>query len=195
MKLKILISVTTFLLLATTATALNLEGRCAIKFFGESTLSDFDGQAICQPFTLKTEEAAGKTGIIRQPVVNILVGKMDTDNSSRDKKMYAMFEQESYPEIQGLFADLDPDVILQQWQATETNPGSLGFNLRIREVSQRVEATISDLIVTPEQISFVMKFPLSLASFQLEPPSVFGMIRVDDKVRVEVRVFLRKSLD
>ena len=194
MKLKILISIITFLLLATTATALTLEGRCAIKFLGESTLSDFDGQAICQPFTLKTEGETGKAGIIRQPVVKVLVGKMDTDNSGRDKKMYAMFEQEKYPEIHGLFADLNPDVILQQWRASSI-PGRLKFDLMIREVSQSVEATISDLIVTLEQISFVMKFPLSLASFQLEPPSVFGVIRVDDKVRVEARVFLRKPLD
>ena len=198
MKLKIFASMIVFLVLAVTATALTLEGRCAIKFFGESTLHGFDGQAICQPFTLTSEsrtgaseEEKGKVEIIRQPVVKVLVADMDTDNSSRDEKMHAMFEQEKYPEIQGLFDDLDPDVILQQWQSNAT-PGRLEFDLRIREISQKVQAAISDLAVTPEQISFVLKFPLSLASFQLEPPSVLGFIRVDDQVRVEARVFLRR---
>jgi hypothetical protein len=213
MKLKMFASTIVFLVLAATATAVTLEGRCAIKFFGESTLHGFDGQAICQPFTLTSEsgtgagesrigagenktgigeEEKGKTGIIRQPVVKVLVGRMDTDNSSRDEKMHAMFEEEKYPEIQGLFDDLDPDVILQQWQSDAT-PGHLEFDLRIREISQKVQAAISDLAVTPEQISFVLKFPLSLASFQLEPPSVLGFIRVDDQVQVEARVFLRRQ--
>ncbi len=206
MKLKILTGITAFLLLATTATALTLEGTCDIRFFGESTLHGFDGQAPCQPFTLTSdgesganeekavasEGESGKSGIIRQPVVKVLVGEMDTDNSSRDKKMYAMFEQDKYPEIQGLFADLDPDVILPQLQATETVAGSLEFNLRIREISLPVQAEISDLVVTPERILFVMEFPLSLASFQLKAPSVLGFIRVDDQVRVEVNVFLRR---
>jgi hypothetical protein len=206
MKLNILVSMIAFLLLATTATALTLEGSCDIKFFGESTLHGFDGQAACQPFTLSSEEKTGasdgeggaseaktgQSGIIRQPVVKVLVGEMDTDNSSRDKKMYAMFEQDKYPEIQVLFADLDPDVILQQLQVSETVPGSLEFDLRIREISMPVQAVVRDLVVTPERFLFVMEFPLSLASFQLKAPSVLGFIRVDDQVRVEIDVLLRR---
>jgi len=200
MKLKILAGMAVFLLLAATATALTLEGSCEIRYFGESTLHGFDGQAACQPFTLTNEGKSGanegesgKSGIIQQPVVKVLVGEMDTDNSSRDKKMSAMFEQDKYPEIQILFADLDPDVILKQLQTTETVPGSLEFDLQIREISQPVQAEIRDLVVTPERILFVMEFPLSLASFQLKAPSVLGFIRVDDQVRVEINVFLRRQ--
>ena len=82
-------------------------------------------------------------------------------------------------------------MILQQWQSDATS-GRLEFDLRIRETSQKVQAAISALADTPEQISFVLKFSLSLASFQLEPPSVLGFIRVDDQVQVEARVFLRR---
>ncbi len=206
MKLNILASMIVFLLLASTATALTLEGSCDVRFFGESTLHGFDGQAKCQPFTLESgekagasdgdggvnEDKAGKSSIIRPPVVKVLVGEMDTDNSRRDEKMYAMFEQDKYPEIHGLFADLDPDVILRQLQLTEAVPGSLDFDLRIREISLPVQAEIRDMVVTPEQIMFMMKFPISLASFNLEPPSVFGFIRVDDQVRVEISVLLRR---
>ncbi|MDH3453536.1 MAG: YceI family protein [Desulfuromonadales bacterium] len=193
MKRKILASMIVFLLLATTATALTLEGSCDIRFFGQSTLHGFDGKVACQPFTLSSEGETEKTGIIRQPVVRVLVAEMDTDNSARDKKMHAMFEQQKYPQIQGLFADLDPGLILQQLQAVETAPGHLEFDLQIREISQRVQALTRDLEVTPEQISFAMEFTLSLASVGLQPPSVLGFIKVDDQVQVKARVLLRRQ--
>jgi hypothetical protein len=190
MKREIIAGVIAILLLATTATALTLEGNCDIRFFGQSTLHDFDGHVSCQPFTLTS---TGRTGIMRQPVVKILVAEMTTDNSNRDQRMFAMFEQESYPQIQGVFDDLDANVVLQQLQETETAPGPLEFDLRIRKVKKRVQAVTRDLVVSPEEISFVMEFPLSLASFQLEAPRVLGFIRVGDQVRVEARVFLRRQ--
>lgn len=192
MNYKILASMTLFLLFATTAPAMTLEGSCDIRFFGQSTLHGFDGQAACQPFTLNSEGETGKYGIMRQPVIKVLVGEMDTDNSSRDKKMHAMFEQDKYPQILGLFADLDPEVTLMQLKAADEAAGQLEFDLRIRAINQRVQAVTRDLVVTPEQISFVMEFPLSLASFQLKPPSVLGFIKVDNQVQVEVRVLLRR---
>jgi hypothetical protein len=63
----------------------------------------------------------------------------------------------------------------------------------IREISLPVQAEIHDLVVTPERILFAMEFPFSLASFQLEAPSVLGFIRVDDLVRVRIDVFLRRQ--
>jgi len=192
MKYKILASMTLFLLLATAAPALTLDGSCNIRFFGQSTLHGFDGQVACQPFTLSSEGGAEKIGIIRQPVIKVLVGEMDTDNSGRDKKMHAMFEQDKYPQIQGLFADLDADVLLQQLQTEDETPGQLEFDLKIREIKQRVQAATRDLVVTAEQISFTMEFTLSLTSFQLQAPSVLGFIKVDDQVQLEARVFLQR---
>jgi len=192
MKYKILTSMTMFLLLATAASALTLDGSCDIQFFGQSTLHGFDGQVACQPFTLKSEGETGGYGVIRQPVITVLVGEMDTDNSSRDKKMHAMFEQDKYPQIQGLFADLDPEAILQQLHAVDETQGQLGFDLRIREINQRVQSATRDLVVTAEQISFTMEFTLSLTSFQLQAPSVLGFIKVDDQVQVVARVFLQR---
>ena len=192
MKHKILTSMTMFLLLATATPALTLDGNCDIRFFGQSTLHGFEGQIACQPFTLSNEGASEKVGFIRQPVIIVLVGEMDTDNSGRDKKMHAMFEQDKYPQIQGLFADLDPEVILQQLRTEDETPGRLEFDLRIREINQRVQAATRDLVFAEEQISFTMEFTLSLTSFQLQAPSALGFIKVDDQVQVEARVFLRR---
>ena len=193
MRHKILTCVILFLLLATTAPAVTLEGSCDILFFGQSTLHGFDGQVACQPFTLSSGGQTGKYGVMLQPVVKVLVEEMNTDNSGRDKKMHAMFEQDQYPQVQGLFADLDPEVILPQLHAVDETPGQLEFDLQIREISQRVQAATRDLVVTPEQVSFTMEFALSLASFHLKPPRVLGFIKVDDQVQVEASVFLRRQ--
>ncbi len=190
MKHKTLASMVVFLLLATTASALTLEGNCDIRFFGRSTLHGFDGTAACQPFSLATSGEIRDSAVIQQTVVEVLVEEMDTDNAIRDKQMHAMFEQKSYPKIQGLFTDLDPDVVMQQLQAKDNASSHLEFDLRIRDISQRVQAVTRDLVVNPEQISFTMEFPVSLASFQLQPPSVLGFIKVDDQIQVEVSVLL-----
>jgi hypothetical protein len=192
MNRKILASTVLFLLLATTATALTFDGSCDIRFFGQSTLHSFEGKVACQPFTLTSAGETGEDKLVRQAVVEVLVGEMDTDNSGRDTKMRDMFEQKSYPQIQGLFADFDPDLVLQQLQGVESTPGHLNFDLRIREINQRVQAMTRDLVITPEQISFEMEFPLSLASFQLQPPSALGFIKVKDQIQVKAKVLLQR---
>jgi len=118
---------------------------------------------------------------------------MNTESTGRDEKMRAMFEEETYPEIQGLFGDLNPESLLQQLQESKELPETLEFVLQIRQIKQQVKAKTHDLLVSPEQISFMMDFPLSLASFQLKPPSVLGFIKVDDRVQVEVKVLLRQQ--
>jgi hypothetical protein len=193
MKLKILASAIGFLLLATAASALMLDGSCDILFSGKSTLHNFDGKVACQPFSLTSEGTTETSDILRQPVVKVLVGEMNTGRTGRDEKMRAMFEEEKYPEIQGWFGGLEPVNLLQQLRENGVFPETLEFDLQIRQIKQRIKATTRDLIVSPEQVSFMMDFPLSLASFELKPPSVLGFIKVDDQVQVEVKVLLRQQ--
>jgi len=180
------------LILATSAGATPLDGECSIRFFGKSTLHDFAGQAACQPFVLQTQGDESGRQVIEPTVVAVPVSRMDTDNDRRDKKMWAMFDGTNFPEIKGHFAALDPDVVLEQLKATENGQGSLEFDLQIREVTQHIKANTNVLTITPEQIVFTMEFPLSLASFELKPPSVMGIIRVADEVRVEVQTTLHR---
>lgn len=193
MKLKILTGLIGVLLLSTTASALTLEGACKIRFFGQSTLHNFDGKVACQPFSLSGEGPGESGSALQKPRVKILVREMDTNNSSRDEKMHAMFEEEKYPEIQSQLADLALQELLQQLQERVEIPETFEFDLQIRQIKQRLKATTRELLITPEQISFMMDFPLSLASFQLKPPSVLGFIKVDDQVQVEVEVLLRQQ--
>lgn len=188
-----IISIAAVLSLAVYAEAATLDGECTIHFFGKSTLHDFEGQVTCQPFVLQTEAAESGRQVIRQQVVTVLVSEMGTDNDGRDKKMRAMFDSTNFPEIKGHFADLEPEVILEQLKATENGQGSLEFDLQIRKITQHIKAKTSLLTIGPEQIVFTMEFPLSLASFELKPPSVMGIIRVANDVQVVVQTTLHRQ--
>jgi hypothetical protein len=60
--------------------------------------------------------------------------------------------------------------------------------LPIRDRSREVEGRISDWQETPGRVSFVARVPVSLAAFDLEAPTVLGLIRVADEVSIEARV-------
>jgi len=188
-----IISFAAVLTLAINAGATNLNGDCSIRFFGQSTLHDFEGQVACQPFIMQTEESQAGHQAAQLPVVIVRVSEMNTDNASRDKKMRAMFDNEHYPEIKGQLVDLDPEAALQQLESGEIADIELEFDLQIRGTTQRIKAKAREVKVSPERIGLIIEFPVSLASFELKPPSVLGIIRVADEVRVEVQVTLRRQ--
>ena len=186
---RLLIVVIVLLMHVGLAGAETYDGNCAIRFFGDSTLHGFEGKAACEPFSLVREQEAE---LIHQPMITVRVASMDTDNGSRDKKMRKMFDSQNYPVIEGDFADLDPEKVLQQMQAAGEQPGQLPFKLKIRDQVQPVAAKVYDLQVSPEAITFTLKFAVSLKSFSLEAPGVLGIIRVADQVDVEVDATLQR---
>jgi polyisoprenoid-binding protein YceI len=128
--------------------------------------------------------------VIQNAVVRVPVASMDTAHSKRDKKMYRMFDSDNYPLIKGYLADFEPQFVLRQLRDKGDEPAHLSFQLRIRNVTRPVEASISELQESQQRISFVAEFPVSLSDFQLKAPSVLGLIRVADNVRVVVNVVL-----
>lgn len=185
---------TVSLVFAVNAGATTLSGDCSIRFFGQSTLHDFEGQVACQPFSMQTEESRLGHKVVQSPVVTVLVSEMVTDNTARDEKMWAMFDQEHFPEITGQFVELDPELALEQLAESENSETSLALDLQIRGVTQRLIAKTREVKISPEQIVIIIEFPLSLASFDLKPPSVLGIIRVADEVRVEVQTTLDRQI-
>ncbi len=187
---RLLIIVIVLLLNASIANAEVFMGECSIRFFCDTTLHGFEGKVACQPFTLTGDK---ETKLVRKPVFTIRVDSMDTDNGSRDEKMRDMLDCEKFPVIEGLFGDLNPNAVLQIMETPSTQPRKLEFDLRIRDRLQRVQAEIHDFNATSDVITFTMKFDLSLASFELEPPSAFGIIQVDDRVDVEIDAVLQRK--
>jgi len=181
-----------FLLLAlsTSAAADTFEGTCQIRFFGDSTLHSFEGRGDCQPFSL-ADEQVGAAPQIAASEIEVQVAGLDTDNSSRDKKMREMFDSENFPLIIARFRELDSEELLASWQSFPQ--GELAFDLSIRGLIRPVTATVRNLTVSEQSIDLTLEFTLSLENFALEAPGVLGIIRVDDLVKVEVDTQLKRT--
>ncbi|MBW6510625.1 MAG: YceI family protein [Desulfuromonadaceae bacterium] len=181
------------LLVALTAEAAVINGQCSIRFAGDSTLHGFDGKAVCQPFTLISEKDSTAIEHLRPATIMVRVDSMDTANASRDAAMREMFDSKNSPFIEGLVGELNTREALRIMTPAADQSGKVAFELKIRGQVQRVQADVYNLDVGAEKTSFTLKFSLSLASFQLEPPSVIGIIRVADQVAVEVDVVLQPT--
>jgi len=157
-------------------------GECTVTFLGSSTLHDFNGKGRCQPFTVR--EAGGVFDMSR---LSVAVAGLDTDNAKRDVKMREMFEEKEYPIITGSTAP----VTLKELR--DRKDQKVTFNLKIRDISKPVSATLANLVETDSRITADLLFTLSLADYKLQPPSVLGVIRVSDKITVKTSVVLNAA--
>ncbi len=121
-------------------------------------------------------------GVVDMSKLTVAVAGMDTDNSKRDKKMREMFEEKKYPVITGSAGPV----------ALKDVHSKVSFNLKIRDIVKPVTATVTNYLETDSRISADVAFTLSLADYQLKPPSVLGMIKVGDKVSVKATIVLSK---
>jgi len=170
-----------------------IRGACDIAFLITSTLHDVPGSARCLPFeTVLSRDAAGRQ-VIQTVEVEVPVAGMDTRRTSRDAKMREMFLSERFPRIHTAAHDVDVDRLRAEMGKGREGNASIDLLLRIRDVERKVRATASNLKESGEQVTFDLEFPVSLGEFELNPPSVLGIIRVGDKVSVKATFTLTVS--
>jgi hypothetical protein len=164
----------------------SIRGRCDVKFFGTSTLHDFEGRAPCEAFAV---EPLAESGAYRARVV-VDVAKLTTGLGARDARMREMFEAARFPQIVASFDRVVEDELRAASEASgPTAP--LAFRLAIHGRERSVVPTLLDWEEVPdEQLRLLARFQLSLRDFGLEAPSVLGLMKVDDVVRTEVEVTL-----
>ncbi len=168
-----------FLALVSSAWGGEWKGSCDIRVLGSSTLHDFTGDVRCQPFRIDVDDAGGGKPAIAGADVAVLVDEIDTGNKTRDRQMRTMFQSDLFPEIRGIFGNIDPKI------------SRLEFKLRIRGAERTIRTVVSGYQEQAGRVSFDAEFPVSLKDYRLVPPTVaFGLIRVDDKVTVKVAVRL-----
>ncbi|MFA5516310.1 MAG: YceI family protein [Desulfuromonadales bacterium] len=169
-----------FLLVAFPLSSLagDYQGNCSVTFQGSSTLHDFNGAGSCQPFVVGEID-----GVLKIPAISVPVAGLDTDNARRDKKMRAMFDGENFPLITGIGGPVD-------LASLANGAGSLALTLQIRGIDRAVTATVDNVVKTDGTITADLAFPVSLANYRLEPPSVLGIISVDDQVNVALNIAL-----
>lgn len=139
-----------------------------IRFDGDSTLHTFSGEVASDEVEVKTAADGQETVEITVSVLN-----MKTGHEGRDGKMYDMFSAEHFAAIRGsaslgMLRDPKQDII--------------PIDLVIRGQARTIEAQRETADHTPDKIK--LSWTVSLKSFGLEAPTVMGLIRVYDDVKV-----------
>lgn len=162
-------------LLATSIRADEFQGTATIEFRGSSTLHDFEGTVAAKPFsaTYHASEKSGEWRVSAKTSLSVL--DMTTRNKKRDNNMFKMLDPKNFELISGSITN-----------ATIPSEGSreTPVKVKIRDVELELGAILSDFKRDGDQASCRMDFPVSLKAFGLKPPSVMGIIRVDDTVEV-----------
>jgi hypothetical protein len=154
-----------------------LPAMARIRFQGTSTLHDFEGTVMSQPFVLVLSSNSWSAE------ANVLGSEMTTAHDGRDKNMKKMLETNQHPRLYGTVRDAAIPTV------TATNAS---FTLRIRDRSLDLPVTISDWSETAEAVRFRATWELSLKQYHLKPPSVLGVIRVGDEVRLVAQITAKK---
>lgn len=164
-----------------------MSGKCSIDFKGYSTLHDFEGHVRSQPYTVEVNRGADGA---EQWAAKLAVpaAQMDTQHRRRDKNMHALLRVLQFPLIEGSVAPADP--VLYRGAA---NPPALPIALTIAGRANTLQATVKNWQENERRVQFDVEFPVSLKQFGLKPPSVMGVIRVDDRVDVVCHVVLLKD--
>jgi len=183
--LRTFIFFTFFLLLPSISLATDYQGNCTVAFEGSSTLHNFNGKGRCEPFI-----ASENAGIINVPELTVAVADMDTDNSSRDNKMHKMFEAEKYPLITGMSGPVSLSTIRKTLEENIDSTQPLLFQLKVRDIEKPVTAILQNIVETEDKLTADLAFTLSLADYKLKAPSVLGIIRVGDTIKVTTSFLL-----
>jgi hypothetical protein len=160
-------------------------GECRVSFAVRSTLHDFQGTGRCEPFIIRAAD-----GSIAPPLLAVPVTSLDTDSRRRDKQMHKMFESEMFPLITGSTEDVILKDVLALFNGNDALPTEIVFDLSIRSITHQIRAAVVELHVGATELRAELRFDVSLAAYQLHPPSVLGIIRVNDTIEVTTSVLL-----
>jgi polyisoprenoid-binding protein YceI len=168
-------------------------GTCDISFLVDVTFHDVTGSARCQAFSFQIARDASGKEVVPIVEVEVPVEGMETGNKSRDKDMREMLRATDFPRIHASARDLPVDRLREEIGKGNAGDASIPILLRIRDVERTIRAAASNLKESGEQVSFDIEFPVSLKEFGLKAPSVFGIVRVGDKVTVKTKFQLTVS--
>jgi len=172
------------------------QGKAQVRFLGTSTLHGFSGTLPCESFKCHFLADPNTGKAVVRGEVDALVQKMDTKNKKRDKNMRKMFDAKNFPRIHVAVRNASVDAsrpTLKQPDPTkpvEEIPGYLPLTLTIRDKQKRLMGRVRQLKVDPKKTTFTVDFDVSLKAFGLKRPNVLGLIRVGDRVRMQVDVTL-----
>ena len=173
------------------ATPVPWMGSSEIQFSGTSTLHDWAGKVVAQPFTATvTTDAAGRPTHV-DATVQVKVAGMDTAEPDRDKNMRKAMNATSFPLVTGTI-----DAPFSQIMDAQTkHPATLPLALELLGRKHNVNARISHWEATDKTSNFDLDFKLSLKECGITVPSVLLVVRVGDTIKLHATVKLVRSSD
>jgi polyisoprenoid-binding protein YceI len=154
-----------------------LPEKSKLEFMARSTFHDFNGNA------------QGLSGIIEQGMnsakgfVYVEVAGLTTDDAQRDKNMYHMFDISLSPRIYFIFKDTDMSEVLDHHDGQITFKGVM----TIRHLSHSM-TLISKGHKEGNMLVCEGHMSIHLKDYGLKPPSILGLIRVNDEVAVWYKI-------
>ena len=170
---------------ATSAEAAPPEIAAVIRvgFTGSSSLHEWEGTASPVSTTLH----ASSTPNAWDGQFTVPIASLDSGNATRDSNMRAMFHSDRYPDIRVALRGVDPAAVQRDH--------ALVASLTIGETTHDVTARIANWSQDGGRVGFDADAEVSLDAFGLEAPSVLGIVRVADIVKVTGHVELVVSQD
>lgn len=147
-----------------------------VEFTGDSTLHAFGGSA-----TVGAVDWSPPSNDACRLAVVVDSTSMQTGNSARDANMQRLLDVLNFPRIAGWV-----DAIPAAWRtdAMSDQPLETEIHLTIRDQERRVPARLQPVATANGERALDVAFTISLQSFGLKPPSVIGLIRVRDEVKI-----------
>lgn len=163
------------------------EGRAELSFAGTSTLHDWAGVVVAQPFT--AEVAVGADGRVTrvEARAEARVAEMNTDNEGRDENLRKAMQATVHPLVAAKAA-------IEALPATSDPATSWGVpvTLELMGRQQVVQAVASHWMAEGDRVTFDLAFTVSLEASGIRIPAVLFFIRVGDEIHVTARVTLHR---
>lgn len=171
-----LVATVALLLGATNAGAQALEATCDIVFSGSSGLGPWTGRVP----TLRIRPVPSPSPGRWNALIEIPIKSLEDGNKPRDAQLHAMFESREWPVLTAALRDVDP--------AEMQKSSRVAVELTIRDQKRKVEAKLDKWSAEGGRTQFEADVAVSLKDFALEAPSVLGLSRVNDDVKIHARV-------
>lgn len=163
-----------------------IDAGSSISFEASSTLHPVHGIAHSAVGELLFDPGTWTAGPF---TVNVPVWELDTGNSVRDKAMRKMFGIKAYPVIRWDNESLECAAAGSRKRACVAR-GKIAMHGQSREIAFPVEIGEARDGALYAEGSFEIQMPW----FDLKPPSVLGLIRVSDNVKVRFHTLWKPSV-
>lgn len=164
-------------------------GSCQVTFSGNSTLHAFSGKVKAEPFVLAVENPDDPAKARISGKVIVQVEKMVSDNKKRDKKMHECMNAKRYPEIVVTVENLMASATSPK-KGKVPQPTEIPFTMALNGKLHQKVAKVSNWSYNEKNITCTLAFPVSLAKSGITPPTVLGVVKVDDTIEISANLSL-----